>query len=401
MGEPLQIRTQTQYQTQTEAQNQTQSHSHPHLDTNAAAAALQPLPTRPGQSPTSDGTSQTTRNSSKIPFRPQKIRKLSPDAPSDASSSDTKPPKPIRVYKDPGKSKKRNASHSTRVFLAKPLSCEGETDLALRHLQNTDPLLASLIDAHPLPEFDSFQPPFLALTKSIIFQQLAYKAGNAIYERFLSLCGGEEGVVPEIVLALSSNQLRQMGISGRKATYIYDLASKYKNGILSDSSILEMDDRSLFTMLNMVKGIGSWSVHMFMIFSLHRPDVLPVNDVGVRKGVQLLYGLEELPRPSQMEQLCEKWRPYRSVASWYMWRFVEAKGAQTATALVDRTVQHQQQLQEPQQHQHQHQHHQPHQHQQQQQLHQRQQQHNQHQHQLQLLDPINGIANFGACIWGQ
>lgn len=91
-----------------------------------------------------------------------------------------------------------------------------------------------------------------------------------------------------------------------------------------------MNDKWLFTMLTMVKGIGPWSVHMFMIFSLHRPDVLPVGDLGVRKGVQMLYGLEDLPKPSQMEQLCEKWRPYRSVASWYMWRFAEAKGVPPA-----------------------------------------------------------------------
>lgn len=79
-------------------------------------------------------------------------------------------------------------------------------------------------------------------------------------------------------------------------------------------------------MLTKVKGIGPWSVHMFMIFHLHRPDVLPVGDLGVRKGVQILYGLKQIPKPSEMEVLCEKWRPYRSVGSWYMWRLVESKG---------------------------------------------------------------------------
>lgn len=108
-----------------------------------------------------------------------------------------------------------------------------------------------------------------------------------------------------------------------------------------------------------------------MIFSLHRPDVLPVSDLGVRKGVQLLYNLEELPRPSQMEHLCEKWRPYRSVGAWYMWRFVEGKGTPAAMALEDgASVQPLQQIE-------------------------------QQQHQLQLLEPINGIGNLGACIWGQ
>ena len=135
-----------------------------------------------------------------------------------------------------------------------------------------------------------------------------------------------------------------------------------------------MDDKSLFTMLTMVNGIGSWSVHMFMIFSLHRPDVLPINDLNVRKGVQLLYNLEELPRPSQMDQLCDKWRPYRSVASWYMWRLAEAKGAPSSAAAVaaGASLQHQQQQQQ-----------------------QQQEEEQQHHQQHQMIDPINSILNLG------
>ncbi|PQQ03903.1 putative DNA-3-methyladenine glycosylase 2 isoform X4 [Prunus yedoensis var. nudiflora] len=216
----------------------------------------------------------------------------------------------------------------------RPLSCEGEVEAAIRHLRNADPLLAPLIDLHQRPTFDTFQTPFLALTRSILYQQLAYKAGNSIYTRFVGLCGGEACVVPETVLAQTPQQLRQIGVSGRKASYLHDLARKYQNGILSDAAIVNMDDKSLFTMLTMVNGIGSWSVHMFMIFSLHRPDVLPINDLSMRKGVQLLYNLDELPRPSQMEHLCEKWRPYRSVAACYMWRFSESKGAPSSAAAV-------------------------------------------------------------------
>lgn len=125
--------------------------------------------------------------------------------------------------------------------------------------------------------------------------------------------------------SLTAQQLRQIGVSGRKASYLHDLADKFRNGSLSDSSIVEMDDESLLTMLTMVKGIGVWSVHMFMIFSLHRPDVLPVGDLGVRKGVQRLYGLKELPKPLEMEKLCEKWKPYRTAGSWYMWRLMDPK----------------------------------------------------------------------------
>ncbi|XP_065881142.1 alkylbase DNA glycosidase-like protein mag2 [Euphorbia lathyris] len=313
------------------------------------------------------------------PSRPRKVRKLFPD---DSATTTNDPNSsqitttPSETPKTTAKSTKTKTAQSRALVVAPPrivarsLSCPGEVDNAIRHLRNADPLISSLIDLHNPPTFDTFHTPFLALTRSILYQQLAFKAGTSIYTRFISLCGGEAGVLPETVLALTPQQLRQIGVSGRKASYLHDLARKYHNGILSDAAIVNMDDRSLFTMLTMVNGIGSWSVHMFMIFSLHRPDVLPINDLGVRKGVQLLYNLEELPRPSQMDQLCEKWRPYRSVASWYLWRFVEANGSPSSAVAVATGVGLTQQQKEEQQ-------------------------------QPQLLDPINSILNLGACAWGQ
>lgn len=384
-----------------------------------------------------------------VPLRPRKIRKLSSDTTTavgdgdlgvsnfvassseDATSatlntstmtivpvySDSKPSSSSKAAKKKmlvvaGAGQSRAVHHPPRM-VARSLSYPGEIERALQHLQSVDPHLAQLISLHQPPTFDSFQTPFLALSKSILYQQLAYKAGTSIYARFVSLCGGEDGVLPDTVLALTPQQLRQIGVSGRKASYLHDLARKYKNGILSDESIINMDDKSLFTMLTMVNGIGSWSVHMFMIFSLHRPDVLPVNDLGIRKGVQLLYGSEELPRPSQMENMCDKWRPYRSVASWYLWRFVEAKGTpSSAVAVASGGMSLEQQQQQEQQLQHHHQ--QLHQLQQQeQQLHQLQRHHpQQHQDQqqqqqpssqqpTQFIDPINGMIDIGACNWGQ
>ncbi|XWS21052.1 hypothetical protein CRYUN_Cryun30bG0022200 [Craigia yunnanensis] len=324
----------------------------------------------------------TSSPPSKIPFRPRKILKLSPDPNSDPNASKQSTTSSISVIEPPktvAKTPKTKLTQHRALAVAprimdRSLSCEGEVETAIRHLRNADPLLASLIDLHPPPAFDTFHTPFHALTRSILYQQLAFKAGTSIYTRFIDLCGGENGVVPETVLSLTPEQLRQIGVSGRKASYLHDLARKYQTGILSDTSIVNMDDKSLFTMLTMVNGIGSWSVHMFMIFSLHRPDVLPINDLGVRKGVQLLYNLKELPRPSQMDQLCEKWRPYRSVASWYLWRFVEAKGAPSSAAAVAVGASLPPLQQE---------------------------EHQQHQQQPQLLDPINSILNLGACAWGQ
>uniref|UniRef100_A0A2N9GMP8 HhH-GPD domain-containing protein n=1 Tax=Fagus sylvatica TaxID=28930 RepID=A0A2N9GMP8_FAGSY len=376
-------------QTQTQTQTETQPHHDSTTTTTTTTTTTSTAIVEATQTPTelTNGPTQTSSPPSKIHFRPRKIRKLSPDETPDPNNSTQIVPiattetqtQPQTPTLKPKSTKSKIVQHRAAVqavprMVARSLSCEGEVEIALRHLRSADPNLSPLIDLHPPPVFDTFQTPFLALTRSILYQQLAYKAGTSIYTRFISLCGGEAGVLPETVLALTPQQLRQIGVSGRKASYLHDLARKYQNGILSDSAIVNMDDKSLFTMLTMVNGIGSWSVHMFMIFSLHRPDVLPINDLNVRKGVQLLCNLEELPRPSQMDQLCDKWRPYRSVASWYMWRLAEAKGAPSSAAAVavGASLQHQQQQQQQQQQEEQQQHHQQH-----------------------LMDPINSILNIG------
>ncbi|KAM0938140.1 putative DNA-3-methyladenine glycosylase II [Dioscorea sansibarensis] len=290
---------------QTLSQTHTSSSSSPSPSSSAAPAIVSP------SDPPSSSSSSAAAAASKIPFRPRKIRKVS----SDGDASNKPPPSPAKL---------------PIRYLPRPLSADGEVASALRHLRSADPHLARIIDTHEPPAFHVPHPPFHSLARSILYQQLAFKAAASIYSRFISLCGGEVSVVPEAVLALSPHQLRQIGVSARKASYLHDLARKYHTGILSDASIVSMDDKSLFSMLTMVKGIGAWSVHMFMIFSLHRPDVLPVGDLGVRKGVQMLYGLEDVPRPSQMDSFCERWKPYRSVGSWYMWRLVESKGSTAA-----------------------------------------------------------------------
>ncbi|KAF8716112.1 hypothetical protein HU200_026384 [Digitaria exilis] len=234
------------------------------------------------------------------------------------ASSDSNPPKKPRL---------------TFALPGRPLSAAGVVTVAISHLRDADPVLAAVIDAHEPPVFQCPHRPFHSLVRSILYQQLAFKAAASVYSRFLSLLGGEASVTPDAVLALTPHQLRQIGVSPRKSSYLHDLARKYVSGILSDSAIINMDDRSLAAMLTMVKGIGAWSVHMFMIFSLARPDVLPSADLGVRKGVQMLYGLEDVPRPSQMDKLCERWRPYRSVGAWYMWRLIESKVPQPAPAI--------------------------------------------------------------------
>lgn len=244
----------------------------------------------------------------------------------------TQPPSSLPENPSPAKSRKMSSHSSPRTAIFLPitrlLSSDDVVAAALRHLRSSDPVLAPVIDAYEPPKFENSDTPFLALAKSILYQQITHKAGTTIYNRFVSLCGGETRVCPISVLALTPPQLLQIGVSARKVSFLHDLANKYRTGILSDSKILKMEDRALVSLIAMVKGFGVLSVHLFMIFALHRPDVLPVGDANLRKGVQMLYGLEELPRPSQMEKLCERWRPYRSVASWYIWRLSEANGVQ-------------------------------------------------------------------------
>lgn len=273
---------------------------------------------------------QKPSSSSKHSSQSRKCRKLSSGA-SPVSFAD----QPSQITSRETNDSRRNTRKPVKISTARLLRCKGEIHLALSHLRNSAPKLAPLIDAHEPPKFVNFDLPFLALAKSIIYQQISRKAGTAIYNRFVSLCGGEARVCPISVLALTPPQLLQIGVSSRKLCFLHDLANKYRTGILCDSKIATMEDKALVSLISMVKGFCALSVHMFMIFTLHRPDVLPIGDINLRKGVQILYGLEQLPRPSQMDQICENWRPYRSVASWYMWKFAEANGGQAKAEVME------------------------------------------------------------------
>uniref|UniRef100_A0A0D9WK54 HhH-GPD domain-containing protein n=1 Tax=Leersia perrieri TaxID=77586 RepID=A0A0D9WK54_9ORYZ len=308
--------------------------NHPKSKHPPSTSQFHPLPSPPWATSTTTTTTSPTSSRSKKP---------NPSSPTSNSSK-----------------KPRVVGPAALVFPGRPLSADGVVAAAIHHLRAADHALAAVIDAHEPPAFVCPHRPFHSLVRSILYQQLAFKAAASVYSRFLALLGGEHNVLPDAVLALTTQDLRQIGVSPRKATYLHDLARKYASGILSDAAVVNMDDRSLAAMLTMVKGIGAWSVHMFMIFSLARPDVLPAADLGVRKGVQHLYGLKDVPRPSQMEKLCEQWRPYRSVGAWYMWRLIESKSPQPVPTIPveppalpaddELLLQHQQQHQQQEQH---------------------------------------------------
>lgn len=163
---------------------------------------------------------------------------------------------------------------------------------------------------------------FTALVRAITFQQLSTKAATTIYNRLMTLM--PEGVPTPVAMAtLSDEQLRGVGVSRQKAGYLRDLCEKIAAGQLDLDRLPDMPDEDVIVALSRVKGIGRWSAEMFLIFRLHRPDVLPVGDLGIVTAIQKAYRMRKRPTPDRMRRIGEAWRPYRSVASWYLWRSLD------------------------------------------------------------------------------
>lgn len=199
---------------------------------------------------------------------------------------------------------------------------------AVKHLAKADPLLAKLMKrAGPFAlQTRSMHNPFEALARNIVFQQLHGSAASAIHGRLIGLFGGGR-LRPNDVLEASEESLRGVGLSGAKTAALKDLATKTLDGTVPTLARLKrMEDEEIVERLTRVRGIGRWTVEMLLMFRLGRPDVLPVGDYAVRKGFMVAYGLDEMPKPKALELHAEAWRPYRSVASWYMWRALEHPG---------------------------------------------------------------------------
>lgn len=205
-----------------------------------------------------------------------------------------------------------------------------DPDEATRYLARADKRLARLIErAGPFTmRPKAMQSPFHALLRAIVYQQLSGKAAATILGRVMALYPGRKLVRPADVLASSNDQLRGAGLSAAKVAAVKDLAAKTVEGTVPTLARLrKMSDEEIVSRLVQIRGIGVWSVEMLLIFRLGRPDVLPVTDLGVRKGYMLTYSKRELPMPNVLLQHGERWRPYRSVASWYMWRALDGPSA--------------------------------------------------------------------------
>jgi DNA-3-methyladenine glycosylase II len=198
---------------------------------------------------------------------------------------------------------------------------------AIQHLQRNDGVMRDLI-AKVGPYRQQFtEPTFEALARAIVYQQLNGRAAAAIFGRVVEACGGA-GVCPARLVRLRTGRLRRCGLSVQKASYIRDLAEKTESGEIVFDGLPRMGDDEVLRVLTAVKGVGEWTAQMFLLFALRRPDVWATGDYGLRAAVMKLYGLGELPKPAEMIRIAEPWRPWRSVASWYLWRSHELKADQ-------------------------------------------------------------------------
>ena len=193
---------------------------------------------------------------------------------------------------------------------------------ALTHLKAADATLSALIERIG-PYAQEFAPPvFASLARSIVYQQLSTKAASTIYGRFQAALAPNP-VDAQGTLRFSPDELRGFGFSNAKATYVRSLAEKTLDGTVDFAKLPEMPDSEVIAHLTQVKGIGEWTAQMFLMFALRRPDVLPCADLGIRSAMKRLYRMRELPKPARMERAARPWRPYASVACWYLWRSLD------------------------------------------------------------------------------
>lgn len=194
---------------------------------------------------------------------------------------------------------------------------------AILHLKKSDPVMAAIIKQVGPYRMEYGDPSFHSLAEAIIYQQLNGKAAVTIFNRFADLAG--RPLTPEGVLKLTDEQMRAVGLSKQKSSYLKDMAARAVRGELDFSRLHQMTDAEVIDYLTQVKGVGAWTAHMFLMFNLRRPNVLPTGDYGIQNAIRKYYHKRKLPKPAQMEKIAKSWEPYRSVASWYLWKSMDIK----------------------------------------------------------------------------
>jgi DNA-3-methyladenine glycosylase II len=211
---------------------------------------------------------------------------------------------------------------------------------AIAHLKAADPVLREIIDRVGPPQIPRRDATFSAVARSIAFQQLNGKAATTIFGRLLTECANCNGgaapkrpantddwsaVTPEAILTLTDAQMRAIGFSRAKASYLRDLSEKTRSGALNFAQLPDMSDEDVIEHLTQVKGIGIWSAQMFLMFALRRPDVMPTLDFGINTAIRRAYRKRKMPKAKQVLKIAEPWRPYRTAACWYLWRSMDVK----------------------------------------------------------------------------
>ncbi len=222
-----------------------------------------------------------------------------------------------------------------------PTNLAFDLDEAVRHLSDRDECLKLLVAELEPFEIDvaDAQSPYEVLLEAIVYQSISGKAAATIFGRIKALSSTGGVPTPEEILILRKAKLRKAGLSGAKVQAMRDLAQKTLDGVVpSHDEAVKMSDEELVERLVSVRGIGAWTVEMFLIFRLGRPDVLPIHDLGVKKGWSVAYGKKHMPKPQELLKFGERWRPYRTVASWYMWRAFERAGYKVTNKIRPRPV---------------------------------------------------------------
>jgi DNA-3-methyladenine glycosylase II len=195
---------------------------------------------------------------------------------------------------------------------------------AITHLKKADVILAGIIERAGVYKIHYRPAGFDTLVRSITSQQLNGRAAETIFGRLLA-AAKVDPLTPESILKLRPARMRALGLSGQKMKYIRELARMTRDGEVNFEHCATLEDGAVIEHLTRVKGVGVWTVHMFLMFALRRHDVLPTGDLGIRMAMKKAYGLTELPKPVEMEKIAAAWRPYSSVACWYLWRSLEEK----------------------------------------------------------------------------
>jgi len=194
---------------------------------------------------------------------------------------------------------------------------------AINQLKKSDPILRTIIERVGPCRMEFGEPVFHSLAETIVYQQLNGKAAVTIFKRLAALAG--EPLTAEGIAKLTAEQMRSVGLSKQKSSYLRDMAERAIRGELSFTRLPEMTDEEVIKHLTQVKGVGVWTAHMFLIFTLKRQNILPTGDFGIRMAIRKHYHKRKLPNPVQMEKIARPWEPYRSIACWYLWRSLDIK----------------------------------------------------------------------------